>query len=344
MQTEKSFLIILGCVLTAFAAGPVVISNIHFQHLMIMMLLYTTLSQAWNLIGGYAGQVSFGHAVFFGIGAYAAMAPLNQWGVTPWIGMAVGAAVSVVVAVIIGIPVFRLKGHYFAISTFAVAEVVRELFSNWKWVDGPIGLDAPILEESFYNLMWYQTKTPYHYITLVFFMVMMLVTWRMERSRMGYYFRAIKQRPEAAQAMGVNIVLYKQYALMISAFFTAICGAFYGMYVLHIEPGTVLSLDISIKIVLITALGGAGSLWGPLLGAAILIPLQEYSRIWLGGTGRGIDLIVLGALIVIICIFEPKGVVGVIKRFSHRKGSVDAYSGNQTPQHAFRQVGGAGGR
>ncbi len=309
----------MGCLLATFAVAPLMIANVHFQHLMIMLLLYATLSQAWNLIGGYAGQVSFGHAVFFGIGAYAAMAPLNQWGLTPWVGMVIGGLVATIVAVIIGVPVFRLKGHYFAISTFAVAEVVRELFSNWNWVDGPIGLDAPVLDPGWINFMFYKTKFPYHYTVLIIFLLVTCVTFRMERSRMGYYFRAIKQRPEAAQAMGVNISLYKQYALMISAFFTAICGSFYGLYVLHIEPATVLSLDISIKIVLITALGGTGSLWGPLLGAMILIPLQEYSRIWLGGTGKGIDLIVLGALIVLICIFEPRGIVGLYKRFISKK-------------------------
>ncbi|MEJ2165992.1 MAG: branched-chain amino acid ABC transporter permease [Desulfobacterales bacterium] len=320
MQTDKHFLITFATILAVFAAAPLVVENIHFHHLMVMLLLYAALSQAWNLIGGYAGQVSFGHAVFFGIGAYAAMAPLNQWGLTPWIGMALGGLTAVAVALIIGVPVFRLKGHYFAISTFAVAEVVRELFSNWNWIDGPIGLDAPVLEPSWRNFIFYHTKLPYHYTALIFFAIVLLVTFRMERSRMGYYFRAIKQRPEAAQAMGVNIVLYKQYAFMISAFFTAICGSFYGLYVLHIEPATVLSLDISIKIVLITALGGAGFLWGPLLGAAILIPLQEYSRIWLGGTGKGIDLIVLGGLIVIICIFEPSGIVGLFKRFKGHSG------------------------
>ncbi|TFG39976.1 MAG: branched-chain amino acid ABC transporter permease, partial [Syntrophobacterales bacterium] len=282
MQTTKRFVITLAGILLVFATAPLVIASVHFQHLLIMLLLYTTLSQAWNLIGGYAGQVSFGHAVFFGIGAYAAMAPLNQWGLTPWVGMVIGGVISVMVALVIGVPVFRLKGHYFAISTFAVAEVIKELFSSWKWVDGPIGLDAPILEQGFYNLMFYKTKLPYLYITLAFFLVVMVLTFRMERSRMGYYFRAIKQRPDAAQAMGVNISLYKQYAFVISALFTAICGSFYAMYVLHIEPATVLSLDISMKIVLVTALGGAGSLWGPLLGAMVLIPLQEYSRIWLG--------------------------------------------------------------
>lgn len=320
MQTTKQFTLTLGVIALAFAVTPLIVPSVHFQHLLVMLLLYTTLSQAWNLIGGYAGQVSFGHAVFFGIGAYAAMAPLNQWGLTPWVGMAIGALIAMAVALVVGVPVFRLKGHYFAISTFAVAEVVRELFSNWKWVDGPVGLDAPVLDEGFLNLMFYKSKLPYLYITLAFFLVVMVTTFHMERSRMGYYFRAIRQRPDAAQAMGVNISLYKQYAFTISALFTAICGAFYGMYVLHIEPHTVLSLDISMKIVLVTALGGAGYLWGPLLGAVILIPLQEYSRIWLGGTGMGIDLIVLGLLIMLICIYEPRGIVGVLARLTGRKG------------------------
>jgi branched-chain amino acid transport system permease protein len=319
MQKDRLFFVTFGSIVALFLVAPLVVSDIHFQHMMVMLLLYGALSQSWNLIGGYAGQVSFGHAVFFGIGAYAAMAPLNQWGTSPWIGMLVGGLIAMVVAVIVGFPVFRLKGHYFAISTFAVAEVVRELFTNWDWVDGPIGLDAPLVEQGWRNFMFYHTKMPYHYTVLLFFAAIMYVAFRMERARMGYYFRAIKQRPEAAQAMGVNISLYKQYAFLISAFFTAICGSLYGLYVLHIEPSTVLSLDISIKIVLITALGGVGSLWGPLLGATIMIPLQEYSRVWLGGTGRGVDLIVLGTLIVIICVFEPKGIVGVIQRFTRKK-------------------------
>jgi branched-chain amino acid transport system permease protein len=248
------------------------------------------------------------------------MAPLHHWGLTPWAGMAIGGVAAVVLAMIIGVPVFRLKGHYFAISTFAIAEVIRELFLSWEWVEGAFGLDAPVLEQNFYNFMFYETKLPYHYTVLAFFVVVMVVIYRIERSRMGYYFRGIKQTPDAAEALGVNTSAYKQYALMVSAFFTAVCGSFYGQYVLHIEPATVLSLDISIKIVLVTVLGGAGTFWGPILGSSILIPLQEYSRIWLGGTGKGIDLIVFGGLIVIICIFEPKGIVGIVGRLRTRKG------------------------
>ena len=234
--------------------------------------------------------------------------------------MLIGGLAAVLLALIIGVPVFRLRGHYFAISTFAIAEVLRELFLSWEWVDGAFGLDAPVLEPGFYNFMYYKTKLPYHYTVLVFFVVMMSVMYRIERGRMGYYFRGIKQSLNAAEALGVNTSRYKLYAMLLSAFFTAICGSFYAQYILHIEPATVLSLDISIKIVLVTVLGGAGTLWGPLLGSAILIPLSEYTRIWLGGTGMGIDLIVLGALIMAICILEPKGIVGLFGRLSLRKG------------------------
>jgi branched-chain amino acid transport system permease protein len=320
MKTDRHHLIIFSLLLFFLVIAPLLIRDTQFQHLLIMLMLFATLSQAWNLIGGYAGQVSFGHAAFFGIGAYGAMAPLNHWGLTPWAGMVIGGFAAVLLALIIGVPVFRLRGHYFAISTFAIAEVLRELFLSWEWVDGAFGLDAPVLDPGFYNFMFYKTKLPYHYTVLLFFVVMMFVAYRIERVRMGYYFRAIKQSLNAAEALGVNTSRYKLYAMLLSAFFTAICGSFYAQYILHIEPATVLSLDISIKIVLVTVLGGAGTLWGPLLGAAILIPLSEYTRIWLGGTGMGIDLIVLGALIVAICILEPKGIVGLFGRLSLRKG------------------------
>jgi len=320
MKTDRHHLIIFSLLLFFLVIAPLLIRDTQFQHLLIMLMLFATLSQAWNLIGGYAGQVSFGHAAFFGIGAYGAMAPLNHWGLTPWAGMLIGGLAAVLLALIIGVPVFRLRGHYFAISTFAIAEVLRELFLSWEWVDGAFGLDAPVLDPGFYNFMFYKTKLPYHYTVLLFFVVMMFVAYRIERVRMGYYFRAIKQSLNAAEALGVNTSRYKLYAMLLSAFFTAICGSFYAQYILHIEPATVLSLDISIKIVLVTVLGGAGTLWGPLLGSAILIPLSEYTRIWLGGTGMGIDLIVLGAMIVAICILEPKGIVGLFGRLSLLKG------------------------
>ncbi len=289
-------------------------TNIHFHHVLIMFMLFATLSQAWNFIGGFAGQVSFGHATFFGIGAYASLVLLKKFDLSPWVGMLVGGGVSVVVAVVIGYPVFKLKGHYFAISTFAVAEIFERLFNNWDFVEGAIGLPAPVLPEGLINFMWYKTKMPYFYIAFILFVVVLLLAYKIDRSRMGFYFRAIKQSHEAAEGLGIDTTRYKMVAMMVSAFLTAICGAFYAQYILYIDPPSVLSLDISIKIVLIAVLGGAGTIIGPILGAAILIPLSEYSRILLGGTGKGVDLIVFGALILIISVFQPQGMAGFFKK------------------------------
>lgn len=289
-------------------------NNIHFHHVLIMFMLFATLSQAWNFIGGFAGQVSFGHATFFGIGAYASLVLLKKFDLSPWVGMFVGGGLSVVVAVVIGYPVFKLKGHYFAISTFAVAEIFERLFNNWDFVEGAIGLPAPVLPEGLINFMWYKTKMPYFYIAFILFVLVLLLAHKIDRSRMGFYFRAIKQSHEAAEGLGIDTTRYKMVAMMISAFLTAICGAFYAQYILYIDPPSVLSLDISIKIVLIAVLGGAGTIIGPILGAAVLIPLSEYSRILLGGTGKGVDLIVFGAMILIISVFQPQGMAGFFKK------------------------------
>jgi branched-chain amino acid transport system permease protein len=293
---------------------PFTSDNIHFHHVLIMFMLFATLSQAWNVIGGYAGQVSFGHATFFGIGAYAALVLLKKFGLTPWAGMLIGGGVAVILAVLIGYPVFRLKGHYFAISTFAVAEIVERLFMNWDFVEGAIGLPAPVLPENLFNFMWYKDKMPYFFIAFVLFVLGLLLAYKIERSRLGFYFRAIKQSPDAAEGLGIDTTKFKMVAMIISAFLTALCGSFYAQYILYIDPPSVLSLDISIKIVLVTVLGGAGTIIGPILGSAILIPLSEYSRILLGGTGRGVDLIVFGALILVISVFQPQGVAGFFKK------------------------------
>ena len=289
-------------------------TSIHFRHVLIMFMLFATLSQAWNVIGGFAGQVSFGHATFFGIGAYAALVLLKKYDLSPWAGMLIGGGFAVIVAVLIGYPVFRLKGHYFAISTFAVAEIVERLFLNWDYVEGAIGLPAPVLPECLVNFMWYKDKMPYFYIAFILFVIVLLLAHKINRSRLGFYLRAIKQSPDAAEGLGIDTTRYKNYAMMISAFLTAICGSFYAQYILYIDPPSVLSLDISIKMVLIAVLGGAGTIIGPVLGAAILIPLSEYSRILLGGTGKGVDLIVFGALILVISVFQPQGVAGFFKK------------------------------
>ncbi|OQX65122.1 MAG: amino acid ABC transporter permease [Anaerolinea sp. 4484_236] len=295
------------------------------KHVLILILLFASMSQAWNIIGGYCGQVSFGHSVFFGIGAYGAGMAVVNYGTTPWLGIPIGAIAATVVAVFISYPCFKLSGHYFAIATFAIVEIFFHLFMIWYWVGGALGLDYPVVKEGLKSFVWYQSKTPYYYGALMLFIfVFGSVRW-MERHRIGYYLQAVREGQEKAESLGVNSTLVKLIAMAISAFLTALCGAFFVQYNLRVDPPMVMSLEMAMVFVLVTIFGGLGTFLGPLLGAAVYIPLQEYSRAIWGGLGGGVNLIIFGLLIIIIVLKEPLGIMGIIKtttrRFSRSKPS-----------------------
>jgi branched-chain amino acid transport system permease protein len=289
------------------------------QHLMIMIFLYATLGLAWNMIGGYAGQISLGHAVFFGTGAYTSTLMLMKLGVSPWAGMVAGGLISIGLAFIIGYPCFKLAGHYFAIATIAIGEIAQQWMLNWDWAGAAVGLTLPILPESFVNLEFHTSKVPYYYIAFGILTLITLVTYWIDRSKLGYYFKAIKGDLEAARSLGINVSRYKFYALALSAFFTSICGSFYAQYILFIDPDSVFPLMLSIIICLVATLGGVGTVWGPVIGAFILIPISEFTRIHFGGGGKGTDLIIYGFLIMVISIYQPFGVIGISKRFKKKE-------------------------
>ncbi|RMF83323.1 MAG: branched-chain amino acid ABC transporter permease [Nitrospinota bacterium] len=315
MTKTRSFQWMLLALLLAFLLSYPAFFTLPFpRHLMIMIFLYGMLAQAWNILAGYCGQISLGNAVFFGIGAYTSTLLLQRLGLTPWIGMFAGAGVAVLVSLIIGFPCFRLGGHYFAIATIAIGEIVQTIAINWDWIGGATGLFVPILPDSFLYMEFHKSKLPYYYISLGFAVTAFLTTYLVERSRLGYYFRAIKEDPEAAKSLGIHITKYKLIAIALSAFFTAIGGTFYAQYVLYIDPDSVLPLQLSILVCLITVLGGVGNLWGPLLGVAVLIPLSEGTRIYLGGGGTAVDLVVYGALIMLISVFQPEGLIGLARK------------------------------
>jgi branched-chain amino acid transport system permease protein len=289
------------------------------RHLMIMIFLYATLGLAWNMIGGYAGQISLGHAVYFGAGAYTSTLMLMKLGVTPWVGMLTGGLISIGLAFIIGYPCFKLAGHYFAIATIAIGEIAQQLMLNWDWAGGAIGLTLPLLPQSFLNLEFHSTKVPYYYIAFGILASTLLTTCWIDRSKFGYYFKAIKGDLEAARSLGINVSRYKFYALALSAFFTSICGSFYAQYVLFIDPDSVFPLMLSVIVCLVATLGGVGTVWGPVIGAFILIPISEFTRIQFGGGGRGTDLIIYGFLIMVISIYQPFGVIGISNIFKKRR-------------------------
>lgn len=319
--------LILPILVLALLVYPWVFTLPSQRNLMVLVFLYAMLGQAWNIIGGYAGQVSLGHAVYFGVGAYTSTILLVKLGITPWVGMFAGGLVAAALSQIIGYPCFRLKGHYFVIATIVLAEIGYVLFTNWQWAGGAIGLYLPLLPESLLNFQFHSSKVPYYYISFGLLVVVTAIVFLIERSKLGFYFRAIREDPDAARSLGINISGYKMLAIAISAFFTGIGGTFYAQFVLFIDPGNVLHFMFSVLVMLIPVFGGIGTLWGPVLGAFILIPLSEFTRVYLGGGGRAIDLMLYGALIMLVAIFEPRGLWALVTRFN---------AGGRRPWHFWK--------
>ena len=323
-QQAMSGVSILRWGLLAFGLVGLLIYPFYFtspfpQHLMILFFLYATISQGWNILAGYAGPVSLGHAVYFGFAAYASVLAQLKFGVPVWPAFFLGGAAAVVLSFIIGKPTFRLAGHYFAIATIAVGEILRIFFQNWEWAGSAMGLYLPIKESSLANFQFNDSKLGYYFISFALLAVTMLIVYLLERSRWGYYFRAIKGDPQAAAALGIDVPRGKLLSNALSALVTGLAGAFYAQYILFIDPASVFSGSLSIMVMLIPVLGGVGTLWGPVLGAAILLPISELSRVYWGGQARGIDLLVYSILIVLLMLFQPAGILGILK---HSHGEV----------------------
>jgi branched-chain amino acid transport system permease protein len=306
--------------LLAVVLFPVVFTGPFPRHVMIMIFLYGALATAWNVLAGYCGQISLGHAVYFGIGAYTSTLLVREIALTPWLGMLAGAALAVLVSQVVGYPCFRLRGHYFAIATIGVGEIVQTSVLNWDLVGAARGLFVPIKRpDSLLNFQFHESKFVYYYIALGPLALALGVTRWIERSRRGHYFRAIKEDQDAAASLGVPVAREKQAAMGVSAALTALGGTFWAQYVLFIDPESVFPLSLSILICLVAVLGGVGSLWGPLLGAAVLVPLSEGTRVLLGGTGKALDLVIYGALIMLIAVFQPAGLMGLVRQLGARR-------------------------
>ena len=292
----------------ALLAAPLVLQGAFFHRMLALVLLAALASSAWNIIGGYAGQVSFGHAIFFGAGAYLPALVYTRWQAAPTLGIPMGVAVAVVIAIVIGMPTFRLRGHYFSMATIAVAELVRILVSNWPFLGAAIGLQGPARARSLWDLT-FRSSVPYYYLFLGVLVVLLVVTFKIERSRMGYYLRAIRAGERAARSLGVPARRYKLYALILSAGFTALAGSLYVLMIGFVDPDSGLGILVSVQIVIVAALGGAGALFGPLLGAAILVPLQHAANTLFGGSGTGLTYIFYGGIIILLSRFEPGGLL-----------------------------------
>jgi branched-chain amino acid transport system permease protein len=296
---------------------PHVVRSDFWLGFLITVLLFAAMGMAWNILGGYAGQFSFGHAAFFGTGAYTAAVLHIGFGLNPWAGVAAAALAGALVALIVGYLSFRygLRGSYFALITLAFAEVLRILANSVEFTGGGVGLYVP-LKIGAANLQ-FQGKTGYYYIALGFAVLSLAVGWVLERSRLGAQMMAIRENEEAAQALGVDTLTCKLKAIVISGALTGVGGAFYAHYYLYIDPGIAYGPGVSVEILLVPIIGGLGTLFGPLLGSAVLHGAGELAR-RLMGEAPGLNLIFYGVLLIVMVRFMPDGLMGLVWRLRRR--------------------------
>ena len=290
-------------------AGPFLFQARYAQHLLILVLLYVTLGSAWNILGGFAGQLSLGHAAFFGIGAYSAAIIASKSAASPWWGMLVGPIVVLPLALGVGWTCFRLRGPYFTLATIAVGEVVRLVALNWSSLTG--GAVGVVIRPSVFSGT---NKVPYYYVILVIAVGTVTLSWMITRRKLGYYLLAIREDQETAESIGIDTTRYKLMALLISAALTAVAGAFYANYFLFVDPSqsaTVLTLALSVEIVLMAIIGGQGTVAGPVMGAILLKVSSEIFR----NVFKQANLLIYGLLLITIILFMPDGLMGGIKKW-----------------------------
>ncbi|NTU97725.1 MAG: branched-chain amino acid ABC transporter permease [Chlorobiaceae bacterium] len=296
------------------------------------MLMMASLASAWNIVGGYAGQFSFGHAAYFGAGAYTTSILLTTGNPGIPLCVAAGVAVSCVIALLTGAIVFRLRGHYFALASIAVAEIVRLTALNLDITGGAQGI---LVTDVSFGALDMNSKNPFYYAMLFLLVFTLCLSAWLRRTRAGFYLLAIREDQDAAASLGINLYLWKNMALLLSAALASVAGSIYAVYIRFIDTSAVLSLRLSIEIILTTIIGGIGTLWGPVLGATLLVSLAEALRsnmigaflVNAGAVSEGSAIgkflnnnlahahVLVYGIITVLCILNlPKGILGMFRR------------------------------
>lgn len=308
LSTRQRY-VLYGAVVVALAAVPLLTDDFFLLNVFIYVFLFAALGHGWNIVGGYAGQVSLGHAVMFAAGAYTTAISFVYYGVTPILGLWLGGLVAAGVGLVLGGVTFRLRYHYFAMATLAAALIARVVFFRWEFVGGATGIEYPLGEfGSLYALM-FRGKTPYYYMTGAFALLVTLLVYRIDRSKLGVYLKAVNMDQEAAENAGIDAFRYKLYAMGLSSFVTGFAGGLYAQYVLYIDPMATLRVLRNIDIIMVAIVGGVGTVLGPVVGAGVFIPVREYTRTTLGGTHTGLDWVIFGVVLLLISMYRPGGIL-----------------------------------
>jgi branched-chain amino acid transport system permease protein len=301
--------VIAGALLTLLL--PLFVSR-YQQHLFIMIMFFAFAATCWNIVCGFIGQLSLGHAVYLGVGGYVSTLFLVNTGLTPWLGMLIGAVAAALFGLFIGYPALRLQGPYFTLTTIAFGEILRIWIENNERlfgldIKGSMGLVLPQYGNSL-AAFEFESKLAYYYIILAFVFMGILVTYLISRSKLGFYLTAIKSDPDAAASLGIPLARYKMYAMLISTFMIAFAGTFYAQYFRYVGPTRVFGIDLSIQIALIGLVGGQGTVFGPLFGAILLVPVSEFLAERFGGSLPGLNLFIYGIIMILVVFFMPKGI------------------------------------
>jgi len=307
---------ILGFALAILVLSFVVLKSAYYQLVLTQVLLWAVLSLGWNLLSGYSGYFSFGHAGFWGLGAYTVALGMLYFDLTPWVSIPFAALVGAVAGAIIGYPTFRLRGHYFALAMLAYPLATLYVFQwlGYQELALPMKRDAPLL------YMQFEDQRLYVVLALGLLVAALLISLKVENSRFGMALLAIKQNEPAAEAAGINTWRWKMLALMLSGAIAAIAGGLYGVVLLVVTPETVFGMLVSAQALILALFGGVGSLWGPVIGAMLLVPLAEGLNAELGDVLPGIQGVVYGIAIIMIILWAPEGVYWrVLDRLPRRK-------------------------
>ncbi|MGP8314719.1 branched-chain amino acid ABC transporter permease [Enterocloster aldenensis] len=312
---------------------PSIIKDNYIVSIILTCFLYGSFGMSWNVLGGFGGQISWCHSAFAAIGAYTALVFYNFFGISPLISMPIGVLLSYAFATLLGKVTLRYRGPFFAITTIAFAEILRVILLNLNSITGgSAGLYVRYNGEQPWNLV-FSTDKPFYYIALVLMIIVLLVTKYVENSKMGYFLRAIKGDEDAAQSLGMDTPAVKLHAFQLSAAIISVAGMVYGCYMGYIEPQTMCGLDLSIKIGAVVIIGGVGSVWGPILGAFIVIPAIEFASAFMGNVGGvGGTQLFYGLILIIVVILRPEGMIslfdketwsGAVLKLQRKKASAD---------------------
>ena len=288
------------------------------QDVAVLSFLFAGLALAWNIAGGCAGLISFGHAAFFGIGAYTSTILLLNYNVTPWFGIFVGAAAAAVAGAVLSLICARLKGPFFILSSLAFAEVVRIIALNWSSVTGGAeGLSIPPMPDLANMVLG--SKSAYEGLMLVYLLAAYVMTRWLEASRFGFYLFAVRDNDDAAAAAGINPLMVRSGAMALSAALTGAGGTLFAQYFLYLDPTYVISPELSFQFALLPAVGGLGTAIGPILGSFLITPLSELLRSNLGNAAAGLHLVIYSVGLIVVMLYFPSGVAGALEKLKSRK-------------------------